>query len=163
MSKYAFAAAAALSALIASSAAMAASPTVGTEFTVKVNVEKGCTITTGLGAVDFGSASASATKPVGTSANGGIQTAKFACNTDYGFHLTSANYADSTFNMVKSGGGKIPYTISVGGNTLGNTAVTTFSQSAATTDVTFTFAITKWDTSLAIGQYQDNVTLNVDF
>ena len=120
MSKYAFAAAAALSALIASSAAMAQSAQASTDqFKVTVKVEKSCTFDAS-GDVNFNGVTGSApnTGVKGSSLSSATVdktiTATCTNGTPYGLYFTSPNSADGKFFMKAddaSSTEKIPYTM----------------------------------------------------
>jgi len=169
MSKYAFAAAAALSALIASSAAMAGS-TDGTGFDVTITITAGCNIDTDLTAVDWGSVQGTAKKPDAIK-----RPVKVTCTngSTYGFHLTSnptSNYSGSSFNMLNQTDKTtlLPYTVSIGAadaTPLTNSAPVSlpYSSTGDQASYDFYFNLKNFGPTLALGQYKDTLTLHVDY
>ena len=164
MSKYAFAAAAALSALIASSAAMAGSES-APAFNVSVTVEAGCTLGTVSGDVPFASTPGTALTAPGVQSNSvGITCTS---STPYKVSLTSTN----GFAMKKSGvtGAGIGYSVStgpVGGKTYLSTSGITYDSvgTGAEKILTLDYNITSgWAATNAPGSYTDQVTLNLSF
>lgn len=185
MSKYAFAAAAALSALIASSAAMAgktqtilSTDTGGLgKFTVSVEITKSCQITSTGGNVTFdvsGKTGLSATKP--SDAN---STATITCTsgTEYDVYLTSDNgfrmdyavtAADSTvthnyigYTVTSTLGSK---TMSYSGTVADANKVSNVGTGQAQ-NVPMAFSINNgsWVSTNPVGTYSDQLTLNVNF
>ena len=150
MSKYAFAAAAALSALIASSAAMAdsiPSPAI----TVQVVISAGCNIVSNGGNVTFAPSASSATKPGAV-----ITTAKVSCSAGEKYDVTV-----SSGNMTHSSGtGTIGYTATVTGG-----AVTAANNDGAEKDFSISYAITAadWKAGNKAGTYTGTSTLTVAF
>jgi len=163
MSKYAFAAAAALSALIASSAAKAVDAA-NPQFTVSVNVLAGCTLTSGSGAggaVTFealgtGNKSSSRTKNLGVTCTEG---------TVANITLTSGNSSSGGFRMSSGGDtpAYIPYTVSYGNTQLvSGTAFQTAAGGTGNED-TITLNLATSVTKLPKpGAYSDLVTVTVE-
>ena len=167
MSKYAFAAAAALSALIASSAAMAGT-SAGTAFDVKLVINAGCTISNNGDIAYFGtSAGVSGTEETAPIASKDVSV---TCTKDtpYSLHVTSTN-----FTLTSSGKSPIPYHTFLGATKLGKTQIVApnFSQtgSAAGTGtaqpLTVNFTLPNWNAASPydVATYSDTITLNVDY
>ena len=159
MSKYLFAAAAAVSTLLATSAM--AGTVSGSSFQVSVSVNAGCSISSDLSAVTFAATAGTAAVPGSQSSSASIICTK---GTPYDFHMTTAN----GFKMV-FGAYNIPYTISGPNGVVGSTAKAAASFGSTGTGVAqpaaFTFAIpaASWSPTNAPGTYTDTVTMNVDF
>ena len=161
MSKKIIAVAAALSTLMASSA-MAGSVK-GSSFNVQVTVTAGCTISSDLTTVNFGSAAGAGAAPANQTASASILCTK---GTPYDFHMDTANSFNMKFTDTAGATYSIPYTITGPNSTL----MTTGTQSKLSNTGTgvnqssnFTFAITNWSPTNAPGTYTDTVTMNVDF
>ena len=170
MSKNAFAAAAALSMMMAGSSAMATGTSAGTAFDVQIVISEGCTISNDGTAVTFDSTiGVTKTKPATKT-----KTATIICTTGtkYDFHLTTPNnfMLKNTNDSTKT----INYEVkATNGATTGGaigrdpvTSPTLFTGTGAGQTVTFTFDLTGWNTSTPdylAGTYKDTVTLNVDF
>ena len=166
MSKYAFAAAAALSALIASSAAMAEKNLNerGTAFTVSVTVHKGCVVTTNVASVAFTATAGTASPP------GYVDgTAQITCTsgTEYDVSLVS----DNGFKM-KNGDNAIAYTVASGTTTLSysgiaptsaNKVTNTSAGSAQEVPLRFSIAPGAWGPTKPAVDYSDTVTLRIDY
>ncbi len=169
MTKHTSAAAAALSVLIASSAAMAGS-TAGTPFDVTITVDAGCNITTDLLPIDWGGVQGTLGKPGPIS-----RPVRVICTNGatYGFHLESLpanNYSSGSFNMLnqKDNITLLPYTVRVGSSTatpLTNVAPATLSNSSQGTEQTYTFyfGLSDWGPKFPLGLYKDTLTLYVDY
>ena len=170
MSKNAFAAAAALSMMMAGSSAMAAGTSAGTAFDVQIVISDGCTISNDGGAVTFDSTiGVTKTKPATKT-----KSATIICTTGttYDFHLSTPNnfLLKNTSDPTKTIGYEVKATLGgTTGNALGKTQVsspTLFTGTGTGQTVTFTFDLTGWNTSTPdylAGTYKDTVTLNVDF
>ncbi len=159
--KLGFAAAAALSTLLASSAF--AGTVAGGSFKVQVTVAAGCSIKTDMAAIDFGTVSGVAA--VGPAAQTTSPVIICTNTTPYDLHMTTAN----NFNM-NFGAGKIPYVVkaTLGGktSTLGSTQVASnfsFVGTGAGQTIAMSFDIPVWSATNAPGNYTDTVTMNVDF
>ena len=161
MSKYAFAAAAALSALIASSAAMADTTTISSPaaFTVSVEVLAGCTINNNGGDATFAATAGTATKPSDVTTSPSITCTN---GTSYNVSLTSTN----AFKL-KNGSKSIAYTVSNGTTDLTTTGAKFTKQgdgTAQTSTLTFSIPASAWVSTNTAGlTYSDTVTLNVTF
>ena len=161
MSKYAFAAAAALSALIASSAAMAGSES-APAFTVSVEVLAGCTISDNGGDAKFAATAGTATRPSDVTT-----TASITCTngTPYKVSLTSTG----GFKM-KNGTNEIAYSV-VNDETVLSASGAFFSLTgngnAQRSALTFSILPSAWNATNKAGAagltYSDTVTLNVAF
>ena len=161
MSKYAFAAAAALSALIASSAAMADRTTISSTaaFTVSVEVLAGCTINSNGGDVTFTATAGTASKPSDITTSASITCTN---GTGYDVSLTSTN----GFKMV-NGANSIAYAVASNNSDLiaNNAKVSkTGDGTPQTTSLTFSILDSAWKATNKAGlTYSDTVTLNVTF
>ena len=189
MSKYAFAAAAALSALIASSAAMATEARTD-QFTVSVTVTAGCKVNA-TGNVFFGGEAK--TGGVGTGVGNGVlgtgltgatvdKDIKVTCTrgTGYGLTLSSGNTANP-FKMAGTSGNtdKIPYSVAFTSSTaadqatVGGTFPTSGTSLLGATNsflgngdeqtVSVTLTIGRLATLPKVDTYSDVVTVGVNF
>ncbi len=164
MSRYALAAAAALSSMLASSAAMAATAS-GSAFEVSVSVVAACTVTTNLSDFSFSSLhTASTVAPASREF-----TAKITCGADLPFNVrlesSSNSYASGSYNMI-NGTSKFPYTVTTAGSVNVNptTAVGSFTGAGTSaTDVKLTFTPGALPSPLLVGKYSDTLTLKIDF
>ena len=170
MSKYAFAAAAALSALIASSAAMADKTltALSDTFTVSVTVNKGCTVTTQVGDVLFGSAAGNGSAPQSIT-----RTPKITCTsgTEYdaslvstgGFKMKNAGTTSTIAYVVESGSTTLSYSTTEAGaaNKVTNTST---DGSAQDLPLKFSIPAAAWTTANKAGlTYSDTVTLKIEY
>ena len=162
MSKYAFAAAAALSALIASSAAMAGSES-APAFTVSVDVLAGCTINTNGGdAIFTATAGTATTKPADVTT-----TASITCTNGTVYKVSLASTGG--FKM-KNGANEIAYSV-VNDETVLSASGAFFSLTgngnAQRSALTFSILPSAWNATNKAGAagltYSDTVTLNVAF
>lgn len=159
MTKYAFAAAAALSALFASSAAMATKDqtATSTSFIVSVTVAKGCNVSN-VGHVSFGTVAGTASAPTPIDKS---PTITCTVGTEYDASLVSTN----SFTMVK-GTDSIAYSVVSGNTTLSaaNAVVTnTGDGTAQTLPLRFSIPASAWSAANPLGAYSDTVTLSVAF
>ena len=160
MSKYAFAAAAALSALIASSAAMAEQTiSAPAQFTVSVEVLAGCTINSNGGDVTFAATAGTASKP-----SDKTTSASVTCTNGSGYDVTLTS--TNGFKMV-NGSNSIAYTVTSGADNLSavNGKVSKIGDGTAQpTGLTFSIPAVAWvPANKANLTYSDTVTLNVTF
>ncbi len=154
-----------LSALCSVSSAALAGTTVGTNFTVQVQVTAGCKIATDIaGPITFTATPGTSAAPADVTASAVVTC---TTTTPYDLHMTTTN----GFNM-KNGTSQIPYLVlaTTGGTqkTLGSTLITTgFTGTGTGAGVTIPFVFripsTSWLSSLPLGNYTDTLTLNVDF
>ena len=174
MSKYAFAAAAALSALIASSAAMAAKDqTISStsKFTVSVEIKKGCQIDSTGGDVTF---DVTGKTGLSSSAPSFVTTrALVTCTagTEFDVYLTS----DNAFRMARTVGTGptavttyIGYTVNSGdvimsASSNNRVTVPNLDGIQAAIPMTFTIKSGEWVGTKPVGVYNDYLTLNVNF
>ena len=170
MSKYAFAAAAALSALIASSAAMAADTAT---FTVSVEIQKSCGITA-TGGITFTQSSGLSSNAPAAPATGATATVTCTNGTEYSIAATSTNsfkmkntdafpdFAGITYTLSgKATGGSTETAMSTAGQVIpgiGNGSGQTFA---------FNGAITNWNKLTPVAgastTFSDTVTLTITY
>ena len=185
MSKNAFAAAAALSMMMAGSSAMAGtSGNATTPFTVQVQINDGCTVNTS-GTVSLSGVSGVLAKTMDTpQSNTGRVTATCTSGTQYGLKLTSTNNgaaADGKYYMKGSSGNlvTIPYTVkytSFSGtgastnltpdapiNSGTATATRSFTSGGADTIITLTFTSGTPSGPLTRDTYSDIVNVTAEF
>ena len=164
MSKYAFAAAAAVSALIASSAALAGT-SAGTAFDVRLVINAGCTISNSGDPAYFGTSSGvSGTESTPPTASKAV-TVTCTNGTAYSLHVNS-----SAFTLTSGSKTPIAYQAALSGSTanLGSTQVTTgFSQTGngSAQPLTVKFTLPNWNAAAPydVATYSDNITLSVDY
>ena len=177
MSRYAFAAVAALSTLLASSAAMAAgsftnTTTASTPFSVKLKVVAGCTVNT-TGLVNIGASTGIFTAAVVGSTGEGTVKATCTSGGTYGLEFGPSN--TTSFTMRGTGGNTttIPYTIRYtrGGSTVISTTTDlapntqyAFTGSGSEQSIVFTFtAGTPSVTPAAVDDYSDTVRVTMSY
>ena len=162
MSKYAFAAAAALSALIASSAAMAAGTTLGPDqFEVKLTVQEACVLTSPGAGVNFDLA-------LSTGAlTGGTNTVSVVCTSGATANITLTGLGSgTTFKMFKDRDttlAAIPYTVRVNNTEVARGgSVHPVASSGGVQTVDLVLTAPSLTTRPAAGTYTDWVTVAVD-
>ncbi|MDB5544883.1 MAG: Spore coat protein [Hyphomicrobiales bacterium] len=154
-----------LSALCMLSSTALAGTTVGTQFTVQVELTAGCNIITDIaGPIVFTSTPGTATVPADVSASASVTCTN---TTPFDLHMTTTN----AFKMV-NGANQIPYLVlatpGAAQRTLGSTLITTGFTGTGTglpQTIPFVFRIpaASWTPTLPPGIYSDTLTLNVDF
>jgi spore coat protein U-like protein len=154
-----------LSGLCTVSSPTLAGTTVGTQFTVQVELTAGCNIVTDIaGPIVFTSTPGTAATPADVNA-----TASITCTntTPFDLHMTTTN----AFKMI-NGANQIPYLVlatpGASQRTLGSTLITTGFTGTGTglaQTIPFVFRIpaASWTPTLPPGIYSDTLTLNVDF
>jgi len=146
MSRYAFAAVAALSTLLASPAAMAANTATATgNLTVQMVVVAGCTVSITTPTVSIGAgATIYPTTTVAGLIGVGTVTATCPTGTNYGLTFGSAKAGFSMAGAIVGNTTTIPYTVTYSGITLGggtstlNSGVSTVSHNTITGSSSFT-------------------------
>ena len=133
MSRYAFAAVAALSSLLASSAAMAVNTvTAAGNLSVQLLVVAGCTVTITTPTVSIGSgANIYPTSTVAGLTGSGTVTATCANGTSYGLTFSSAKPTFSLGGAIGGNTATIPYTVTYAGISSGG-GTTTLTQNVST-------------------------------
>ena len=181
MSRYAFAAAAALSALFASSAAMAATLTASTNFTVQVKINGGCTVVTTTGnaagsIVNIGDPAGILATALSSATGTGTVSTTCTTGTDYSIKLvstggsvtmrgTGANLATIpytvTYTGISSGGGSS--TLATNAGVLHNTSVGTFTSNGVAQVTGFRFTPGTPSATLTPDTYKDTLSVTVEY
>ncbi len=181
MSRYAFAAAAALSALFASSAAMAATLTASTNFTVQVKIIGGCTVVTTAGnaagaIVNIGDSAGILATALSSATGTGTVSTTCTTGTDYSIKLVSTGGSFTmkgavtnlatipytvTYTGISSGGGSS--TLATNASVLHNTSVGTFTSGSAPQVTGFKFTPGTPTGTLIPDTYKDSLSVTVEY
>lgn len=182
MSRYAFAAVAALSGLFATSAAMAANTAIATgNLTVQLVVVAGCTVSITTPTVSIGAgATIYPTTPVAGLIGTGTVTSICPTGTNYGLTLGSAKAGFSMAGGIVGNTTTIPYTVTYSGITSGGgsstltpnvsavlhnviTGSSSFTAGAQPQAVKFTFTAGTPSAALVADTYSDALTVTLTY